>query len=94
MLVLRVAEEAERDPVKARSGTARLAPKQHFDQVDKFVFHHSLERIQAIAANNAAGRNRAMGFSIKAPKENGRRDTDFVPPLTASAVGVAGGLAT
>ena len=50
------------------------------------MFHYSLERIEAIAADDAAGGNRAMVFSIKAAKQNGRRDADLIPNFTISSV--------
>jgi hypothetical protein len=80
MLVLRVAEEPPGNRMKSGLRTARLAPDEQLNQMDKLVFHDSLERIQAIAADEAAGRNRAMVVSIKAPKQDSRRDADFVSP--------------
>ncbi len=68
-------------------------PKDHFDEMYKLVFHHSLESIEPISADDPIGRDGPMIIVVEAAKQDLGRDAAFVATASAPAVVVTGRLA-
>ena len=80
-----VAKKPLHDSFERFSGAVGVIPKQHFDQMNHFVLHDSLECLESVAADHTTDDRRRFIFESRKQRRRGDRDFKFSRRISAVA---------